>query len=106
MHKVRLRAVNSYGYTYIRILSVHPAHLAFVLINEGGGDDAPGGIQAKGGAPLFASVIQRAGGDPVSLSPNCDNLVLTYSAGCSEAWNSETYRAATDPKPTTRRDDS
>lgn len=35
---------------------VHPAHIAFVLLNEGDGNSAS----------LFSSVIERAGGDPVS----------------------------------------
>lgn len=45
--------------------AVHPAHLAFVLINEGS-SEAAAGPQTGGSAPLFSSVIQRAGGDPVS----------------------------------------
>lgn len=46
---------------------VHPAHLAFVLLNEGAsGSTMPGGPQPQaGGTPLFASVVSRAGGDPV-----------------------------------------
>jgi hypothetical protein len=45
------------------VYAVYPAHIAFVLLNEGAGDEpAPGGIQI----PLFASVIQKAGGDVVS----------------------------------------
>jgi ATP-dependent Clp protease ATP-binding subunit ClpB len=43
--------------------TVYPAHLGFVLLNEGAGDDpAPGSTQI----PLFSSVIQKAGGDVVS----------------------------------------
>ena len=47
-------------------LSVHPAHLAFVLLNEGQAPESvlPGSRASS--RPLFASVIQRAGGDPVS----------------------------------------
>lgn len=46
---------------------VYPAHLAFVLLNEGAGDTtAPGGV-SHAQTPLFASVIQKAGGDVVSL---------------------------------------
>ena len=41
--------------------AVYPQHIAFVLLNEG--TDATG--QNTGGAPLFASVVSRAGGDPV-----------------------------------------
>jgi len=45
---------------------VQPVHIAFVFINEGSGDQPiPGG---SSGTPLFTSVIQKAGGDPVSSS--------------------------------------
>ncbi|KAG5639244.1 hypothetical protein H0H81_005318 [Sphagnurus paluster] len=47
---------------------VHPVHIAFVLINEGSGEAVPGGLQQSSGpAPLFVSVIQRAGGDPAAV---------------------------------------
>ncbi|KAF9231706.1 P-loop containing nucleoside triphosphate hydrolase protein [Melanogaster broomeanus] len=47
---------------------VHPAHLAFVLLNEGQADGAiPGGLQSSSSHSLFSSVIQRAGGDPVCI---------------------------------------
>lgn len=52
------------------VFIVHPVHIAFALLNEGAG--------AEGGPsqiPLFASVIQRAGGDPVCVF--CDNLCLS-----------------------------
>ncbi|KAI0003683.1 P-loop containing nucleoside triphosphate hydrolase protein [Russula compacta] len=43
---------------------IHPAHLGFVLLNEGAGDDpAQGSISQTHQIPLFASVIQKAGGD-------------------------------------------
>jgi hypothetical protein len=46
--------------------AVYPAHIAFVLLNEGAGDEpAPGGTSHTQ-IPLFASVIQKAGGDVVS----------------------------------------
>jgi ATP-dependent Clp protease ATP-binding subunit ClpB len=44
---------------------VQPVHLAFTLLNEGSGD------QGSSGASLFSSVIQKAGGDPVSSSFMC-----------------------------------
>jgi ATP-dependent Clp protease ATP-binding subunit ClpB len=48
---------------------VHPAHIAFVLLNEGSGDPSvPGGLNGGPGTSLFSSVIQKAGGDPVSSS--------------------------------------
>lgn len=53
-------------------LIVVPAHIAFVLLNEGAGDQQPpGGVsQSNQGSKntLFTSVIQKVGGDPVSLS--------------------------------------
>lgn len=54
-------------YTISNISSVYPAHLAFVLLNETGSESTmPGAPQPSGGgAPLFASVVSRAGGDPV-----------------------------------------
>jgi len=47
--------------------AVYPAHIGFVLLNEGAGkeESAPGGI-SQTQIPLFASVIQKAGGDVVS----------------------------------------
>jgi ATP-dependent Clp protease ATP-binding subunit ClpB len=52
--------------TYIK--TVHPAHLAFVLLNEGGATEpSPSGAPSHGGAPLFSSVVTKAGGDPVSI---------------------------------------
>jgi hypothetical protein len=47
---------------------VHPAHIAYVLINE----DSPNGLAAGGqqqaaGTSLFTSVIERVGGDPVRI---------------------------------------
>ncbi|KAG1749992.1 P-loop containing nucleoside triphosphate hydrolase protein [Suillus paluster] len=44
---------------------LHPAHIAAALLNEGAGDDVPGGLSSNGGNSLFSSVIQKAGGDPV-----------------------------------------
>ncbi len=48
------------------LYAVYPVHLAFVLLNEGAGD-GPNIAQTQ--IPLFASVIQKAGGDVVSPSP-------------------------------------
>lgn len=47
-------------------LPVHPAHLAFVLLNEGHAPESALAGSRGSSRPLFASVIQRAGGDPVS----------------------------------------
>ena len=60
---------------------MYPAHIGFVLLNEGAGDEAaPGGI-SQAQIPLFASVIQKAGGDVVS-SPLflCSGTTLTPPA--------------------------
>jgi len=57
-------------------ITVHPAHIAFGLINEEASDAASGSQLSGGGASLFSSVIQRAGGDPVRL------LQTTYKILC------------------------
>ena len=49
----------------LTVFSVQPAHIAFVLLNEGTGDAAA--QNSNPGASLFSSVIQKAGGDPVSI---------------------------------------
>ena len=48
------------------IYAVYPAHIAFVLLNEGAGDEPAPGSTSHTQIPLFASVIQKAGGDVVS----------------------------------------
>jgi ATP-dependent Clp protease ATP-binding subunit ClpB len=53
----------------IRVI-VYPAHLGFVLLNEGAGDEPASGSTSRTGIPLFASVIQKAGGDVVSTLYN------------------------------------
>ena len=46
---------------------VYPVHLAFVLLNEGASEPSmPGGPPSNASPGLFASVVSRAGGDPVS----------------------------------------
>lgn len=50
--------------------AVHPAHIAFALLNEGAGEGS--------GHSLFNSVIQKAGGDPVSThKASTTDLTLT-----------------------------
>jgi len=46
--------------------AVYPAHLGFVLLNENAGDEPVPGGSSHAQIPLFASVIQKAGGDVVS----------------------------------------
>ena len=51
------------------VFPVHPVHIAFVLLNEGTSDSEPsipGGPTSNAAPGLFASVVARAGGDPVS----------------------------------------
>ncbi|TFK41163.1 P-loop containing nucleoside triphosphate hydrolase protein [Crucibulum laeve] len=55
---------------------VAPAHLAFVLINEGSGESMPGAVPSSGGAPLFVSVISRAGGDPIEVKRGIQKLIV------------------------------
>lgn len=43
---------------YSQRLIVQPIHLAFALLNEGAGESSK--------PSLFASVVDKAGGDPVS----------------------------------------
>ena len=61
------------------IYAVYPVHLAFVLLNEGAGDGQSNGNISQSQIPLFASVIQRAGGDVVSTYPRLDTYVYSPS---------------------------
>jgi ATP-dependent Clp protease ATP-binding subunit ClpB len=55
--------------------AVHPAHLAFVLLNEGAGDQAiPGGN--SNGASLLSSVITKAGADPTIVKRGLQKLIV------------------------------
>lgn len=69
MHKVSTIVYSSAISILTEVYTVAPAHLAFVLLNESGGDPSmPGGPPAQSSSPpLFASVVSRAGGDPVSM---------------------------------------
>jgi hypothetical protein len=50
------------------VFLVYPVHLAFVLLNEGTLEPSiPGGPSPNPSPGLFASVVSRAGGDPVSI---------------------------------------
>ncbi|KDR84985.1 hypothetical protein GALMADRAFT_233515 [Galerina marginata CBS 339.88] len=51
---------------------VHPAHLAFVLLNQAPSE----GVTAPSGAPLFASVISRAGGDPAVVKRGIQKIIV------------------------------
>lgn len=51
------------------VFLVQPVHLAFVLLNEGASEAfMPGGTPANASPGLFASVVSRVGGDPVSTA--------------------------------------
>ncbi|KAI0365266.1 hypothetical protein BV20DRAFT_973459 [Pilatotrama ljubarskyi] len=50
---------------------VHPAHIAFVLLNEGQGEGAPAGSHS-----LFTSVIEKAGGDPVAIRRGLQKIIV------------------------------
>jgi ATP-dependent Clp protease ATP-binding subunit ClpB len=58
---------------------VHPAHLAFALLNEGEAQTMPGGAAKPSGASLFSSAISRAGGDPTLVKRG---LQKTYVRLC------------------------
>ena len=50
------------------LVIVVPAHIAFVLLNEGAGEQQPSeGLSQGSKNSLFTSVIQKVGGDPASL---------------------------------------
>ncbi|TFK30437.1 heat shock protein [Coprinopsis marcescibilis] len=54
---------------------VNPAHIAFVLANEGQGEPSvPGGPSGPQG--LFSSVISKAGGDPVAVRRGIQKLIV------------------------------
>ncbi|KAF5314034.1 hypothetical protein D9611_006804 [Ephemerocybe angulata] len=54
---------------------IFPAHLAFVLINEGQGNAAiPGGPPST--QSLFSSAVSRAGGDPVAVRRALQKLIV------------------------------
>ncbi|KJA29123.1 hypothetical protein HYPSUDRAFT_73692 [Hypholoma sublateritium FD-334 SS-4] len=57
---------------------VHPVHLAHVLLNDGGSAEAStSGAPTSGqGAPLFASVVSRAGGDPANVRRSVQKLIV------------------------------
>ncbi|KAI0689592.1 P-loop containing nucleoside triphosphate hydrolase protein [Cytidiella melzeri] len=48
---------------------VHPAHIAFVLLNEGADDNSPN-------QSLFASVVQRAGGDVAVVKRALQKIIV------------------------------
>ncbi|KAJ2966030.1 hypothetical protein NUW54_g13925 [Trametes sanguinea] len=51
---------------------VHPAHIGFVLLNEGAGEGAPASTTHS----LFQSVIEKAGGDPVTVRRGLQKLIV------------------------------
>ncbi|EIN13756.1 hypothetical protein PUNSTDRAFT_58027 [Punctularia strigosozonata HHB-11173 SS5] len=60
---------------------VHPAHLAFVLLNESAGDPTPpGGVTHTQGTSLFSSVIQKAGGDPAVVKRGIQKIIVRLPA--------------------------
>ena len=66
--------------TYNTLLAfpVYPVHIAFVLLNGGTLDSEPsmpGGPTSNTSPGLFASVVARAGGDPVSTLLFCDSII-------------------------------
>jgi hypothetical protein len=79
-------------YNTLLLFPVHPIHLAFVLLNEGTSDSEPsmpGGPTLNASPGLFASVIARAGGDPVSASMRIVRRFddLTSSPGVNQTRN-------------------
>ncbi|KAJ3527722.1 hypothetical protein NM688_g8093 [Phlebia brevispora] len=52
---------------------VHPAHIAFALLNEGAGEDT-------GEHSLFTSVIQKSGGDPDVIKRGLQRVIVRLPA--------------------------
>ncbi|KAN0124757.1 P-loop containing nucleoside triphosphate hydrolase protein [Russula decolorans] len=59
---------------------VHPAHIAFVLLNEGAGDEPAPGSTSHTQIPLFASVIQKAGGDVTLVKRALQRIIIRLPA--------------------------
>jgi len=103
MHKVS--SVIAFDFLSLSNLyfSVHPAHIAFTLLNEGASPstEVPGGPPAQsGGAPLFASVVSRAGGDPVRLNQSLvPYTVLILFLGRYQTRSPKAYRPSTSSEP-------
>ena len=54
-------------YNVLLVFPVYPVHLAFVLLNGGTSEPSmPGGPTSNASPGLFALVIERVGGNPVS----------------------------------------
>ncbi|KAF8274087.1 P-loop containing nucleoside triphosphate hydrolase protein [Lactarius quietus] len=58
---------------------LYPVHLAFVLLNEGTGDATTGNI-SQSQIPLFASVIQKAGGDVTLVKRALQRVIVRLPA--------------------------
>lgn len=83
---------------------IHPAHIAFALLNEGAGEQSvPGGLNSASGTSLFSSVIQKAGGDPVSaLYSKIDQYTNPFILDSSKAQPSKAHCPHTPTKPSAR----
>lgn len=68
-----ITATEKYAVLTVFLYTVHPAHIAFVLLSEGQGEAGA----STGSHPLFASVIDKAGGDLVSHKENVPPLYRT-----------------------------
>ncbi|PCH33652.1 hypothetical protein WOLCODRAFT_141737 [Wolfiporia cocos MD-104 SS10] len=55
---------------------VYPVHIAFALLNEGAGEQVPGGVNQQSGHSLFRSVIERAGGDTTTVKRSLQKLIV------------------------------
>lgn len=81
---------------------VQPAHLAFVLLNEGAGEAAQ---SAQNQHSLFSSIIQKAGGEPVSsllFWPYIISYLHTICAATCEPSTPEADRPLPIPRPPAR----
>lgn len=78
----------------------HPVHLAFVLLNEGAGDD-------NQKHSLFASVVQKAGGEPVRVHVFTSVFVQLHADSAlypatRQSRSSEADSAPSDARPSPR----
>lgn len=59
---------------------VHPAHIAFVLLNEGAGEPSLGAGTGAQPNSLFVSVISKSGGDPAIVKRGLHKIIVRLPA--------------------------
>lgn len=75
-------------YNTLLVFPVYPVHFAFVLLSEGTSEPSmPGGPTSNASPGLFASVVARAGGDPVSTPYSSPIRWFDISPGVNQTRN-------------------